>query len=117
MKTMQRTILLFASALTLASSRAHAAGIDFLDNLDAAQLLARPAHKPIVIEFNASWCTWCRKMESQTFADQRVQDMASKFIWVQIDIDDQPAVAAEFHVRGVPHVAVLDHQGLEMTSK
>jgi thioredoxin-like negative regulator of GroEL len=117
MKSIRHTILVFAFALTLASSHTFAAGIDFLDNLDAAQLLARAAHKPIVVEFNASWCGWCRKMESQTFADQRVQEMANTFTWVQIDIDEQPEVAAEFHVRGVPHISVLDHQGIEMTSK
>lgn len=117
MKHVHLTILIFTLTLTFAISRAFAGGIDFLDNLDDAQLLARPAHKPIVIEFNASWCGWCRKIESQTFVDRRVQDLANRFLWVQIDIDEQPALAAEFHVRGVPHIAVLDHQGIEMTSK
>jgi len=97
-------------AIAIAAPQAIAT-IDFLENLSNAKVLAAQQHKPIVLQFGATWCGWCRKMESQTFIDKRVEAEAANFLWVKIDIDAKPDLAAAYHVRGVPHSVVIDAKG------
>ena len=64
-----------------------------------------------IIYFTADWCSWCRKMHATTFADPQVQQLADKFSWAKVDIDDSPELAAMFRVQGVPAVGLLNVKG------
>jgi thioredoxin-like negative regulator of GroEL len=90
--------------------------IDFHDSLDAARE-ANEGSLPTVISFGAPSCGWCRKMELETFADERVEAVAGKFVWVKINVDDHQELAARFRVRGIPHTAVLDAQQRVLASR
>lgn len=92
-------------ALLAAPSFADA--IDFLPSLPAARA-QNPDRKPVVITFSASWCGWCRKMSATTFTDPGVAEIASDFVWVKLDADEEPELAARYRVRGLPHVVLLD---------
>jgi thiol-disulfide isomerase/thioredoxin len=87
------------------------ASIDFTDSLDTAKALVADAPKPIVIQFGATWCGWCRKLENETFKDPTILAMAPKFIWVHIDVDAQPTVASAFGARALPHAVIIDGDG------
>jgi len=42
--------------------------------------------KPVYVYFHTDWCTFCKKMESGTFADSRVQDLLNdSFIAMEIN--------------------------------
>ena len=64
--------------------------------------------RPLVITFHAPWCSWCRKMEVDTFRAPEVTALADKFLWVRIDVDEHPGVAARFDVTGLPDSLVLN---------
>jgi thioredoxin-like negative regulator of GroEL len=64
--------------------------------------------RPIVLTFSARWCGWCRKMDSTTFQDPAVDELAKQFLFVKVDSEGDPALAARFQVRGLPHTFVLD---------
>ncbi len=85
--------------------------IDFTNSLDLAKALVVDAPKPIVVQFGATWCGWCRKLETETFRDPTVLAMAPKFVWVHVDVDEQPAIASAFGARALPYAAIIDADG------
>jgi thiol:disulfide interchange protein DsbD len=112
------TTLTICAALAAAAPPEVESGksIDFISSLEAAQVIADGASKPIVVQFGAEWCTYCRKMHRDTFRDPRVLEFADTFIWVDVDIDLQPGLAARFGVRGVPQTTILDRDGATLAS-
>lgn len=97
-------------AVALGAWTADAPAIDFTGDLDAA-LRENSARLPIVVSFSADWCGFCQKMKADTFRDPAVMELAGKFLWVKIDVDDQPGTAARFGALSVPKVVVLSDKG------
>ncbi len=64
--------------------------------------------KLVVVTFGADWCKWCRKLEADTFLDERVNALSEQFLWVKVDVDEQPELAARFGVQGLPQTYVID---------
>ncbi len=67
--------------------------------------------KVIVVQFGAPWCGWCRKMKSTTLRDPKVLELADRFVWAEVDIDQRPDLAAVFGVSGVPATVMLNAKG------
>lgn len=66
-----------------------------------------------VLKFEASWCGPC-KMLSKTI--ESVRDQIGIEI-EEIDIDQQPELATQYHVRGVPTLIILGDTGNELKRK
>ncbi len=56
--------------------------------------------KPVLVDFSAEWCGPC-KMQSPILKDL-AGDMKGKLRIIKIDVDKNPAIAAQYQVRGVP---------------
>jgi len=66
------------------------------ENLDSAFNLASLHNKIIMIEFMAEWCPPCKRMEKETFTNERVIKRSSEFIFVKIDVDKHQDIAKEY---------------------
>jgi len=88
--------------------------IEFLATFESAKTIVADAPKPIVLQFGAPWCGWCKKLEKETLHDAEVLRAAPRFAWVHVDIDEFPQVAARYGVRGVPHAVIVDGQGVQL---
>jgi thioredoxin:protein disulfide reductase len=90
-----------------------------LVDLDAALADARLAGKPAILDYYATWCADCVRMERSTFLDPRVRaTIADRFAALQADVTDtnDPGVAAikrRFNVFGPPAVLFFDADGHE----
>lgn len=82
--------------------------IDWQSDLAAAGERATREGKPVLAYFTASWCGPCQQMKRGTWADSAVADAVNRrYVPVMIDVDDQPAVARQFGVRGIPRIEVI----------
>ena len=86
------------------------------ENLDSAFNLASLTNKTIMIEFMAEWCPPCKRMEKETFTNERVIKRSSKFIFVKIDVDKHQDIAKEYKRNakkyggiGIPNIIFIDN--------
>ena len=81
--------------------------IGWVTNLSEAKTMAKEQGKPMFIDFHADWCSWCRRMDLDTYANKQVADMAKNFICVKIDTQEQSDVAENYRIRGLPSTVFL----------
>jgi len=92
-------------------------------SFDEGLSLARQEGKMVVVDVYTDWCTWCKKMDSETYADHLVsQELRSHFIVVKLNAESSDLVtfngermtSAQFAqaagVTGYPTTLFLDEQ-------
>jgi thiol:disulfide interchange protein DsbD len=85
----------------------------------AARARAASEHKPLLVDFGATWCGACKELDEKTFPDVRVRAEGARFVPLHVDAtdDDDPEVARvrkKYGVtEGLPVVLVFDGEGKE----
>ena len=70
------------------------------ETLDLAQ------GKPVIVDFNATWCGPCKKF-APTF-EEIAGEYAGKALFYSVDVDVHPELAAEYGVQGIPHIQFIN---------
>jgi thiol:disulfide interchange protein DsbD len=81
---------------------------------DGALARAKAEDKPILIDFWASWCVWCKKMDDETYPDARVKKALSGYVLLKIDVDRLPDLQKQFQADGLPTTVIVDKSGKEI---
>ncbi|MDB6125959.1 MAG: thioredoxin [Pedosphaera sp.] len=76
--------------------------------------VAREKQRPVLLEFTAPWCPYCKMMESKTFKDKSVAESLEQFERASVNIDQNAELAAQHSVRGIPAFVILDPDGEEV---
>jgi len=85
--------------------------IPWWDSFPLAFEAAAEAGKPMLVYFNADWCTICRRLEGESFTAPAVAQALEPFIAVKVDIDRQPWIAEKYQIDAVPAYLKLDSAG------
>jgi thiol:disulfide interchange protein DsbD len=111
-------ILVVVAGLSMLDVKpADAPGIDWTAFSEDALRQARADGRPVLIDFQATWCLPCREMEHTTFRDPSVVEAARAFTTLKADVTEQDdgtsALMTRFNVPGVPTYVLLDASGEE----
>lgn len=80
-------------------------------NLQSAFKEAGRMQKPIMVDFYTDWCGWCTKLDKETYRNQKVANLAEKFICVKIDGDKNRDLVKKYNVTGYPRIIFFDSSG------
>ena len=89
-----------------------------LEELDRRLAEAKRAGKPVLLDYFATWCTDCVRMEKATFTQSRVQEELKRFVLLQADVTDPndsqtKAIKGRYGVFGPPAILLFDKGGNE----
>lgn len=83
-------------------------------DLEQALTQARAAGRPVMLDFYADWCTYCKTMARQVFP--QVREPLAQFVWLQADITRQDAadraLAAHLDMIAPPAIYFWDAAGV-----
>ena len=97
-----------------ASQVSQRGSIDFVLGWELGRQIAAERQLPCMVFFTADWCTYCKRMEATTFNDPAVAQLASQFVCVLVDADEEPEVCRRLGVSGYPTVELISPAGTSL---
>lgn len=84
--------------------------------LDTRLATAKAAGRPVMIDFWAEWCVYCKKLDKTVWNQPAIVAEAQRFVTVKIDAtapddDEMAAIKAGWDVAGLPRVVFIDSRG------
>lgn len=64
-------------------------------------------HPKVLVDFKAEWCGPCKQMEP--FLRELETELKDKVHIMRIDVDENPALANEMKIRGIPSIYFYNH--------
>ena len=88
--------------------------ITFVKGWELGRRVAAERGQPCLVFFTAHWCTYCRKMEGTTFTDPAVAQLATQFVCVLVDADQEPELCQRLHLAGYPTLEIISPAGTSL---
>ena len=67
-------------------------------------------NKPVLLDFYADWCGPCKMMAP--VLTQLKEKMGDRLRILKIDVDKNQSLGAQYQVRGVPTLVLMQHQNV-----
>ena len=85
--------------------------ITWIFKLQDALNLSAKTGRPVMADFYADWCGWCKKLDKDTYTDPDVITKSKYFVCVKLNADTARDESAKYKVRGLPTIVFLDAEG------
>jgi thioredoxin-like negative regulator of GroEL len=86
-------------------------------NFEEALKKAQKSGKPLIVDFWADWCTWCERLDQNTYADPLVVAKSQDFVAVRVNTEGsrrEVDVAVRYHVGSLPTIVFLSPLGRQI---
>lgn len=90
-----------------------ATGIRWESSLNESMKEARAAKRPLLLDFYADWCGYCKQMDRTTYLDPTVIELSRRFVCVKVNTDKEEALTEKYEIEGLPTLVFLDSTGKE----
>jgi thiol:disulfide interchange protein len=84
--------------------------VDYENGMGAA----RQQRKPVMIDFMAAWCGWCKVLDAEVYSNPEVIALSEQFVCIKVDGDRQRGPLQTHRVNSYPTVLFLDSDGREL---
>ena len=82
--------------------------IPWSTDIESSLQQAASTGQPVLLEFTADWCMYCKRMEKTTFVDPRVVNFVNQnYVAVRIDADEHKQLVADLDIKGLPAILVV----------
>ena len=99
--------VIIAIAVMFCSS-VRAAEIPWSTNIEDALHRAAANGQPVLMEFTADWCVFCKKMEKNTFPNPQVtHKISGNFVAVRVDADQNKGLVKDLGIKGLPAILIV----------
>jgi len=89
--------------------------VNWVYDYENARDQSRSEGKPLLIYFHTGWCSWCRKLERETYSNDEVASLLNdNFICLKINAEEHPNLMTSYRIPGYPTVLFVSPEGEEM---
>ncbi len=107
-----RSLSVLVVCFLLMAGFAAIAGDDWLKSIDEGLKQAKAENKLVMVDFTATWCGWCKKLQTDVFDREEFQKFAAQhLVLVSIDADVNRELVAKYNVEGFPTIVFLNANG------
>ena len=103
--------------LLLAAPGMATEGIAWEKSVEDALARAEKESKPIVVDFWADWCGWCKVQDKEIFAKKEMIEFSRDHVYIKLDTEDRSEgteFAIKYGVSSLPTILVLGPDGKEL---
>ena len=108
-----KQIIILLITISFSFSAAHSAdGVNFYAESSYSEILAKAKAqgKNVLLDFTASWCIPCKKMDREVFSNGEVGNLLNKkFVNFKVNVDYfwGMDVAEKFRIKGYPTILII----------
>jgi thiol-disulfide isomerase/thioredoxin len=112
-------MLVLVVGLGLAGWKFLGSGGGWLEDVDAGLVAAERSGRPVLVYFGADWCPPCVQLKKHVLSDPSIEaGLSERFELVKVDLTNRAgpntSVAADFGIRVIPTIVLLDADGYEL---
>ena len=113
---MQRILAATLLVFVLATAACQLSEPDwFTGDFEAAAAVAAASETLVVMDFYTDWCTWCKRLDQDTFSDAAVQAELAGFVAMKVNAEKGGrALAKRFKINSYPTVVFTNSAGVEV---
>lgn len=85
--------------------------ISWVTSFDEGLRIAKEKNCPLMVDFFASWCGWCVKLDEETYTNKDVIQLAQRFVCVKVDVDTDRKTPAQYGAKSLPTILFMSPDG------